>query len=123
MLLITVCVETLTRGSGDRGWNWTRQLIFGKLPSRLLWSTPLFRRARDMPVRVKSHFSVPDADDKSRLPFLIDRKDKLYTKQYANLYWLRLVVLRRRVQQVAASKWSKLKGTRPCCCRATLPQK
>lgn len=61
-----------------------------------------------MPTRLPSHFNQPLTT--TRPPFLIDTKDKSYSKQYANLYWLRLVVLRKRVQERAERRWKGLNG-------------
>ncbi|ORY43933.1 DNA polymerase alpha/epsilon subunit B-domain-containing protein [Leucosporidium creatinivorum] len=61
-----------------------------------------------MPHRLTSHFELP-ADKNA--DFTIDPKDKQYGKQYANLYWLRLVVLRKRVEERARKRWSNLPGS------------
>lgn len=62
-----------------------------------------------MPYRLTSRFELPADKDKTA-DFTIDTKDKQYGKQYANLYWLRLVVLRKRVEERARKRWSKLPG-------------
>ncbi|KAM0787009.1 hypothetical protein ACM66B_006277 [Microbotryomycetes sp. NB124-2] len=59
--------------------------------------------------RRASRYSVPGQDDKLRMPFVIGQSDKAYTKQYANLYWLRLVVQRRVAEQQAQLKWKHVK--------------
>ncbi|GAA5892090.1 hypothetical protein JCM6882_005692 [Rhodosporidiobolus microsporus] len=66
-----------------------------------------------MPVRLPSSFSLPAADDKLRPRFVLSKEDKQFAKQYANLYWLRLIELRQRVLQRAADRWAgkgKLEG-------------
>ncbi|SCV67344.1 BQ2448_5990 [Microbotryum intermedium] len=64
-----------------------------------------------MPLRLDSHSLTPPPDDPSRPAFTIDRNDRAYVKQYANLYWLRLVVLRKRVLQNAKGKWAESKNS------------
>ncbi|GAA5856203.1 hypothetical protein JCM8547_000817 [Rhodosporidiobolus lusitaniae] len=66
-----------------------------------------------MPTRLPSSFSLPDPSDASRPGFLTAKDDKQFGKQYANLYWLRLVVLRKRVLARARELWEgegKLQG-------------
>jgi DNA polymerase delta subunit 2 len=47
-------------------------------------------------------------------PFLISKdQGKNYTRQYANLYFMRLVKLKKRVQAKAAAKWSSVKDATP----------
>ncbi|BGP36434.1 DNA polymerase delta small subunit Cdc1 [Rhodotorula kratochvilovae] len=58
-----------------------------------------------MPTRLQSSFHVPDGDDPLRPPFTTTRNDGQFAKQYANLYWLRLVVLRKRVLERARKRW------------------
>ncbi|KAK4049660.1 DNA polymerase delta small subunit Cdc1 [Microbotryomycetes sp. JL201] len=60
-----------------------------------------------MPARSRAavEFAVPAGDDKHRPPFVVDERDKQFQKQYANLYWLRLVVQRRTLEQAAKQKW------------------
>ncbi|GAA5997293.1 DNA-directed DNA polymerase delta subunit POL31 [Rhodotorula paludigena] len=58
-----------------------------------------------MPTRLASTFSTPDSDDPLRPPFSTSRDDAQFGKQYANLYWLRLVVLRKRVLEQARRRW------------------
>lgn len=62
-----------------------------------------------MPHRLTSRFELP-AEKEKTADFTIDTKDKQYGKQYANLYWLRLVVLRQRVEERASKRWSNLPG-------------
>ncbi|GAA5836017.1 hypothetical protein JCM3766R1_005130 [Sporobolomyces carnicolor] len=45
--------------------------------------------------------------------FTTVKRDKQFSQQYANLYWLRLVVLRNRLEQRARQRWSRLQGNRP----------
>ncbi|GAA5914516.1 hypothetical protein JCM5296_003057 [Sporobolomyces johnsonii] len=65
-----------------------------------------------MPVRLTSHFSLPPDADPTRPGFHTVKTDKEFAKQYANLYWLRLVVLRKRVEEQARRRWGdgKLEG-------------
>ncbi|GAA6020218.1 hypothetical protein JCM10207_004376 [Rhodosporidiobolus poonsookiae] len=68
-----------------------------------------------MPTRLASSFSLPPADDPKRPPFTIQKDDRHFSKQYANLYWLRLVVLRQRVLDQAKKRWEgegKLEGVK-----------
>lgn len=60
--------------------------------------------------RPASTFSVPSEGDLTRPPFTLEKTADRYTKQYANLYWLRLVVLRKRVEERARARWSSAKG-------------
>lgn len=67
-----------------------------------------------MPTRIASTFALPPADDPLRPNYATNREDHQFAKQYANLYWLRLVVLRKRVLERARRRWEeegKLKGT------------
>ncbi|SGY90026.1 BQ5605_C039g11785 [Microbotryum silenes-dioicae] len=64
-----------------------------------------------MPLRLDSRCLTPPPDDPSRPAFTIDRNDRAYVKQYANLYWLRLVVLRPRVLKNAKAKWNEAKDS------------
>ncbi|GAA6064270.1 hypothetical protein JCM10212_001654 [Sporobolomyces blumeae] len=57
-----------------------------------------------MPTRVRSAHVAPDADEPS---FETLKTDKQFSKQYANLYWLRLVVLRQRVLERARRVWEE----------------
>jgi DNA polymerase delta subunit 2 len=51
--------------------------------------------------RIRSRLTEPES-----LPsFTTVRNDKQFSQQYANLYWLRLVVLRKRVEERARRKW------------------
>ncbi|GAA6014788.1 hypothetical protein JCM8202_004765 [Rhodotorula sphaerocarpa] len=66
-----------------------------------------------MPTRIASTFALPPADDPLRPNYATNREDHQFAKQYANLYWLRLVVLRKRVLERARRRWEeegKLKG-------------
>ncbi|BGP12477.1 hypothetical protein JCM10213_006956 [Rhodosporidiobolus nylandii] len=58
-----------------------------------------------MPTRLASRFTQPDNDDPSRPGFATKKDDKQFGKQYANLYWLRLVKLKKRVLAEAARRW------------------
>lgn len=58
-----------------------------------------------MPTRIASTFAVPPADDPLRPNYATKRDDHQFAKQYANLYWLRLVVLRKRVLERARRRW------------------
>lgn len=59
-----------------------------------------------MPTRAASVFALPADDDPQRPPFTHERTKEAYTRQYANLYWLRLVVLRPRVEARAKARWA-----------------
>jgi hypothetical protein len=59
-----------------------------------------------MPTRAPSVFAVPGPDDQARPPFTLEHTKDAYTKQYANLYWLRLVVLRPRAEKRAKAAWA-----------------
>lgn len=66
-----------------------------------------------MPTRLASSFALPPPDDPLRPSYTTRRDDHQFAKQYANLYWLRLVVLRKRVLERARRKWEgagKIKG-------------
>ncbi|TNY19564.1 DNA polymerase alpha/epsilon subunit B-domain-containing protein [Rhodotorula diobovata] len=63
-----------------------------------------------MPQRIRSHFSVPDTDDPLRPSFTTSRTDGQFAKQFANLYWLRLVVQRKRVLERARKRWVEGSG-------------
>ena len=66
-----------------------------------------------MPTRLASSFALPPPDDPIRPSYTTRRDDHQFAKQYANLYWLRLVVLRKRVLERARRKWEgagKLEG-------------
>ena len=66
-----------------------------------------------MPTRLASSFALPPPDDPLRPSYTTRRDDHQFAKQYANLYWLRLVVLRKRVLERARRKWEgagKLQG-------------
>lgn len=66
-----------------------------------------------MPTRLASSFALPPPDDPLRPSYTTRRDDHQFAKQYANLYWLRLVVLRKRVLERARRKWEgagKLEG-------------
>ncbi|GAA5951073.1 hypothetical protein JCM3765_004673 [Sporobolomyces pararoseus] len=52
--------------------------------------------------RVPSKFSEPSTLSSS---FYTKKDDKQFSQQYANLYWLRLVVLRNRLLEKAKTKW------------------
>lgn len=67
---------------------------------------PLPDQHLTMPTRAPSVFSVPAPDDQARPPFTLEHTKDAYTKQYANLYWLRLVVLRPRVEKRAKAAWA-----------------
>ncbi|GAA5823430.1 hypothetical protein JCM5353_002145 [Sporobolomyces roseus] len=56
-----------------------------------------------MPSRVKSNFITDEQ------LYSTQKTDKQFSKQYANLYWLRLVVLRQRVLERARERWG-IKG-------------
>ncbi|KAM0753286.1 hypothetical protein T439DRAFT_378985 [Meredithblackwellia eburnea MCA 4105] len=60
--------------------------------------------------RQESNYSIPAQNDKQRRSFVIPKKDRSYAKQYANLYWLRLAVLRSRVTDRAKHLWSNMPG-------------
>ncbi|GAA5922117.1 DNA-directed DNA polymerase delta subunit POL31 [Sporobolomyces koalae] len=66
-----------------------------------------------MPARKRFEPHLTSATDPSEpRSFVTDSNDKQFSKQYANLYWLRLVMLRQRVKQTANEKWGngKLQG-------------
>ncbi|KAG0661844.1 hypothetical protein C6P46_003735 [Rhodotorula mucilaginosa] len=68
-----------------------------------------------MPTRLASSFALPPPDDPLRPSYTTRRDDHQFAKQYANLYWLRLVVLRKRVLERARRKWEgagKLEGVK-----------
>ncbi|GAA6035952.1 hypothetical protein JCM8097_005182 [Rhodosporidiobolus ruineniae] len=65
-----------------------------------------------MPTRLRSSFSLPSADDKTRPSFAVGKDDKHFSKQYANLYWLRLTELKQRVRERARRRWSELEGVK-----------
>lgn len=56
-----------------------------------------------MPSRLRSHLS----DSSEANSFVTIKNDKQFSQQYANLYWLRLVVLRKRVLERAKKKWEE----------------
>lgn len=60
-----------------------------------------------MPSRLASQFTTDEQ------LYSTQKTDKQFSKQYANLYWLRLVVLRQRVLERAKKEWGekgKLEG-------------
>ncbi|GAA5941362.1 hypothetical protein JCM3775_001554 [Rhodotorula graminis] len=65
-----------------------------------------------MPQRLRSVCSVPgdSDDDPLRPPFTTSRAEAQFAKQYANLYWLRLVVQRKRVLERARKRWVEGSG-------------
>jgi len=63
-----------------------------------------------MPTRAPSVFALPASGDPQRPAFTLEKVKDAYTRQYANLYWLRLVVLRPRVQARAKAKWGAPDG-------------
>lgn len=54
--------------------------------------------------------SSPSTLDPLRPPFAILSTDRSYKQQYANLYWLRLAVLRVKVEERARGLWEGMKG-------------
>lgn len=65
------------------------------------------------PTRSVSTYSTPSSSktpDPLRPPFEIPTSDRSYKQQYANLYWLRLAVLRGKVENKARAKWEDLPG-------------
>ncbi|GAA6014880.1 hypothetical protein JCM11491_002147 [Sporobolomyces phaffii] len=59
-----------------------------------------------MPSRLRSGYDVGRT---TALPsFTTVKDDKQFSQQYANLYWLRLVVLRKRVEERARRKWGQM---------------
>lgn len=63
-----------------------------------------------MPPRQRSVYAVPDSEDPLRPPFTTSRAEAQFAKQYANLYWLRLVVQRKRVLERARKRWVEGSG-------------
>lgn len=63
--------------------------------------------------RLVSTYSTPSSSktpDPLRPPFELPTSDRSYKQQYANLYWLRLAVLRSKVENKARAKWEGLPG-------------
>lgn len=64
-----------------------------------------------MPTRLTSTYSTPSSSstpDPLRPPF--DTPERTYKQQYANLYWLRLAVLRGKVKETATGLWEGMAG-------------
>lgn len=64
-------------------------------------------------VRPKSTFSTPSnpaTPDPSRPSFAIAKEARSFDKQFANLYWLRLAVLRKKVAKRAKALWEEMEG-------------
>lgn len=69
------------------------------------------------PLRSTSSFSTPSnpsTPDPLRPSFEIDSKSRSYKQQYANLYWLRLAVLRAKVEKRARGLWEGMEGESKC---------
>ena len=64
-------------------------------------------------IRIKSTYSSPSdpaTADVDRPAFDIPTASRSFNQQYANLYWLRLAVLRPKVAQRAHALWSDMDG-------------
>lgn len=76
-------------------------------------SSPSSQRGQMAPTRPSSTYSTPSSSltpDPLRPPFELPSKDRSYKQQYANLYWLRLAVLRAKVEKRARDLWEELEG-------------
>jgi len=55
---------------------------------------------------VVPYSTIPELSNK----FVIDPKQRSYKHQYSNIYFVRLVELRPRVEERAAQRWAKVRG-------------